>query len=253
MCAKQYKEVGEELSRSKDRKVTVLDTVESTNTELLYKLRRGETEPALIAAKKQSAGRGRRGRTFLSDGGGVYFSFNTSVPLSDAEYVGCITPLAGVSAVLAIENSFGIKVGLKWVNDLILNGKKLGGILSESTVAGDRIHIVVGIGINIIKTPLPDIATCLFDSDVTECDANELILKVVSEFEKRLPYLRTIADEYRRHLYHVGGDVTVHTFDGADDYEAVMLGVNEKCELTVRTPDGELRTLSSGEVSIKLN
>lgn len=253
MKNKSFITVNNALSKLTEREVTVFDTIPSTNTELMGLLRSGDTAPRILAAKKQSAGRGRRGRSFLSDEGGVYFSFNTSVPSYDAEFIGCVTPLAGVAAVSAIEKLYGIKPSLKWVNDLIYNGKKLGGILSESVVIGDSIHVVVGIGINILSSPLPDIATCLFESESDICDANELIASIVSEFGARMPTLSLIADEYRASLCHLGKKVRVHTFDGADDHDAVSLDVNEKCELIVLSPNGQKTALSSGEVSIKIN
>ncbi len=229
---------------------TVYDSIASTNSALLASIREGNVSPRIFAAQRQSGGRGRLGRSFSSQYGGVYFSFNLTLSVTEAYKTALVTPLAGVAAATALHTLYGIDVRLKWVNDLIVGTKKLGGILSESLVIGDSIHIVVGIGINVTNGDLPDVATSLCDHVSTSFDANGIIARTVGEFHKRLPKIDSIADEYRALLCHLGMPVTVHTFDGSDDYAAVTVDVTDDCRLIVSV-GGELCHLSSGEVSVR--
>ncbi|MCD7783532.1 MAG: biotin--[acetyl-CoA-carboxylase] ligase [Firmicutes bacterium] len=113
------------------RRVTVKETTGSTNTDAAELLRQGE-RGFLIAANAQTGGRGRRGRTFLSETGGIYFSFDVSAPAEKLrQCFTLVTPTAGVAAALASRELYGIDAKIKWVNDIFAGGKKLGGILAE--------------------------------------------------------------------------------------------------------------------------
>lgn len=231
--------------------VTVFESVPSTNTALTELIKSGRTERRIIAALSQTSGKGRLGRSFSSEYGGIYFSFNFTIPPHRAPYEArLVTPLAGVAVTSALTELYGIGVGLKWVNDIIADGKKLGGILTEALTVGNETHITVGIGINAVNTDFPDTATSL--SRVTDgvFDANLIISRTVSEFFTRLPGIADVHREYRPRLVHLGVPVTVHRFDGTPDVPAVAVDVNEACELIVRFSDGTQAALSSGEVSI---
>lgn len=231
-------------------RAAVYDSITSTNSALVASIRAGDASPRIFAAQRQTGGRGRLGRSFSSQYGGVYFSFNLTLPVTEAYKTVLITPLSGVAAATAIFELYGADVRLKWVNDLIIGDKKLGGILSESLIIGDDIHIVVGIGINVTNDDFPDVATSLCRHTSASFDANEIIARIVGEFHKRLPRIDIIADEYRALLCHLGMPVTVHTFDGSDDYAAVAVDVTDDCRLIISV-GGELRHLSSGEVSVR--
>ncbi len=242
------------LSSLTRRATTVFSSIPSTNTALINEIKKGETSPRIFVALSQTSGKGRLGRSFSSEYGGIYFSFNFTMPLSraqnDARFV---TPLAGVAVTSALTKLYGIDVGLKWVNDIIANGKKLGGILSETVTVGDETHITVGIGINAVNEDFPDIATALSrvcGPDVTEFDANAVIAETVHEFFSRLPELAEIHRDYRSRIMHIGSTVRLHRFDGTPDVFAVCLDVNENCKLIVKDENGKILTLSSGEVSI---
>lgn len=233
------------------RNTSVFELIPSTNTALSDTVKSGDTSPRIFVAHSQTSGRGRLGRSFSSEHGGIYFSFNLTVPAQRAPYEArLITPLAGVAAVCALTKLYGINVGLKWVNDIIADGKKLGGILSEAVTVGDETHITVGIGINAVNTDFPDTATSLSLLSVKEIDAGKLISAIVCEFFSRLPDIADIHREYGASLVHIGERVTVHSFDGTPDTVASVLGVNEACELLVRLENGTETALSSGEVSI---
>lgn len=235
-------------------RATVFDSIASTNTELINAIKAGTDETEIFAAVSQTSGRGRLGRSFSSEYGGIYFSFNFSMPTSRAaQEARLVTPLAGVAVTSALASLYGIDVGLKWVNDIIANGKKLGGILSEAVTIGDKTHITVGIGINAVNSDFPDTATALSRvcaPEVTEFDANAVIAETVREFFARLLCISDIYLEYKPRIVHLGKPVRLHRFDGTEDTNAVALDVNENCELIVRDENGNAFPISSGEVSI---
>lgn len=236
------------------RTATVFDSVPSTNTALTDAIKNGEFDSRVFSAISQTAGKGRLGRSFSSERGGIYFSFNFSMPVSRAQNEArLVTPLAGVAVTSALANLYGINVGLKWVNDIIADGKKLGGILSEAVTVGDEAHITVGIGINAVNSDFPETATSLSrvcGDKVSVFDANAVIAEAVNDFFSRLPELAEIHRDYRSRIMHIGSTVRLHRFDGTPDVLAVCLDVNKNCELIVRDETGKILTLSSGEVSI---
>lgn len=243
------------------RKIKIFDSVPSTNTALMECVRLGDTEPSLYIAVSQSAGRGRLGRSFLSDDGGIYFSFNISFPSEKIRYINNVTPAVGIAAVRALKKTCGADIRLKWVNDLIFKGKKLGGILSESVITDGAVRIVIGVGINVRKSPIEGLTSSLFESEAHEFDFSAVISGIINEFEAAVENIESVAEEYERLLVFMGEKVTVHRFDGGEDMEAVVCGVTETCELIVEETEpktdeegrteGKRTVLSSAEVSVK--
>ena len=123
--------------------VEVLPTIDSTNSELMRRARAGQREPTLLVALEQSAGRGRRGKSWQSRPG-ASLTFSLGLPYRPADWSG-LSLAVGVS----LAESLHPEVRLKWPNDLWLQGRKLGGILVEVAVSGDRRHAVIGVGLNV--------------------------------------------------------------------------------------------------------
>ncbi len=123
--------------------VEVLPTIDSTNSELMRRARAGQREPTLLVALEQSAGRGRRGKSWQSRPG-ASLTFSLGLPYRPADWSG-LSLAVGVS----LAESLHPDVRLKWPNDLWLQGRKLGGILVEVAVSGDRRHAVIGVGLNV--------------------------------------------------------------------------------------------------------
>ena len=252
--------------------IIIKECTGSTNTDLINEIRAG-SPVRLIAARMQDNGRGRLGRSFDSVPGGIYFSF--AVPMPDGDIPrGLMTPAAGIACAVTLRSAYNIDVRLKWVNDLIYEKKKLGGILCEVAEHGGKVYCVVGIGINAINERFPDTATSLADiiatmsappSDTSKhtIDANEIIAETVSAFFRLLPCLtgeceggvNRIKSEYESLLCMLNVPLRVHTFGRGDgDYNAVATGI---------TPDGALiitryenggnitETITSGEVSVR--
>ncbi len=129
-----------------DFSVEILPEVDSTNTELMRRARAGRTEPVLLVAERQTAGRGRLGRDWQSAPGSA-LTFSLGLPLAPADWSG-LSLVAGV----AIAEALHPDLGLKWPNDLWWQDRKLGGILVETAVAGAAAprYLVVGCGLNIV-------------------------------------------------------------------------------------------------------
>lgn len=206
-------------------------------------------------ASRQTEGRGRRGRSFLSEAGGIYLSMlvrPTGTVLDPAK----ITAETAAKIAPVIERNCGVTIDIKWVNDLYLNGKKLAGILTEGEFDenGNLRYFVVGMGINVYKIAefekkMP-VATTLEDEigyapDIEKITA-EIILALINEdYEPD-----QLISEYRRRSMIVGGEVTVTR--GNECYAAKALRILDDYSLLVETEDGSSVALNSGEVSIRM-
>ncbi len=153
------------------------DSVGSTNTEAANQARQGAAEGLCVIAEKQTAGRGRQGRTWISEkGSGLYFSIVLR-PKIESRFLPLITLMAGVAVHDALEE-FGLTADIKWVNDLLVGEKKIGGILAETTETAAGLAVVVGIGINLTSRNFPDeiaeIATSIESETGKICSADDL-------------------------------------------------------------------------------
>lgn len=223
-----------------------LDTVDSTNT--LLKKRLDAAHGTVVVAARQSAGRGRLGRSFSSPRG-VYLSvlLHRDEPPSQLLH---LTAMTAVAVRRAILDASGVPTQIKWVNDLILCGKKLCGILVEHT--GDGRYIVgVGINCNTDLSALPPEVEEMAAS--LRCDEKKLILALVSRLremdEKLLSARRQWMAEYAANCVTVGK--AVQLLRGEERVEATALGVDENAALLVRYPDGKTDAICSGEVSVR--
>lgn len=129
--------------------LTVLDTIDSTSSEVMRRLASGQQAPFAVAAYSQTQGRGRRGRTWVGEEGNFFLSLALKAPSLDR----LSTVSLEVAVIVAdwIEDTFHFKPTLKWPNDLLHQGRKLGGILCETSISGDEVqYVVVGIGLNLV-------------------------------------------------------------------------------------------------------
>lgn len=239
----------------------VLDEVDSTNTECRRLAADGAGDGLVIMADRQTAGRGRRGRSFDSPQGlGLYLSILWR-PDCPPEALLPLTALSAVAACRAVERASGAKAAIKWPNDLVLNGHKLGGILTELTLDGKtgRVDfVIVGIGINCHQRrsdfgpELADLAISLDMADRPTSRAN-----LAAALMEELDTLRAEVlgdpgrwlDEYRRRCLTLGRRVQILR-DG-ERLEADAVDVDEQYGLTVRLDDGTKEILRAGEVSVR--
>jgi len=238
----------------------VYDTVGSTN-DIAKELAKKGVYEAVVIAHHQNAGRGRRGRSFFSpDGCGIYMSILLHTE-EYAEDVSLITSAAAVAVAEAVEKVSGKNVGIKWINDIYLDDKKACGILCESIFSegtGHPEYTVVGIGINLIAPDgfpeeIVDIATSVFGSELPHEDIPSRLCAAITEnvlgYAKEIK-ARSFLNRYKEKMVMLGKKITVHS--PTESYPATALDIDGDCHLIVELEDGTKRTLSSGEISIKI-
>lgn len=239
-------------------RMEVYDEIDSTNRRAREWAMAGAPEGALVIAREQTAGRGRFDRRFVSPrDAGVYMSLILR-PRWPAERSVLITSMTAVAVARAVEKLSGAEAQIKWVNDVVLNGKKVCGILCEAGLnfeSGAMDHVVVGIGINVARQTFPPeleaIATSLGNVAPAPVDANILVAEVLdqmAELYRRLDPAEFMA-EYRARSNVLGRLVTV--MRGDERFEAVAEAIDDEGGLLVRAGAGLVR-LQSGEISIKL-
>jgi BirA family biotin operon repressor/biotin-[acetyl-CoA-carboxylase] ligase len=236
--------------------VAVFDSIDSTNSEAKRLVANGLERDALIAANGQTAGRGRRGRSFYSPADdGLYFScvLHPTVSLSEST---AITSACAVAVCEIIGEEIKKDPMIKWVNDIFIDNLKVCGILTEaiSDFESGRVQaVIVGIGINLTTSVFPDelngIAASL-GARVDRCRLAAKIFKRLSELCYALPD-KSFMDEYRRRSLALGR--TVYFNRNGIDHHAVAKAVHDDCSLEVALENGEIMLLNSGEISIKLD
>lgn len=209
--------------------------------------------PAVFVAERQTAGRGRLGHSFASPPGGLYISYLLYPDMPPADSGGLTIYTATVLSDI-LEDMTGTPVGIKWVNDLYMNGKKIAGILAEGAISGDGTlaHAVIGIGINLRHTDFPPdiaaVASTVEDESGTVPERSALERRLTAAMITFRPRLPGIIDAYRRRMFLTGMTVTVEK--GGETFDAEVLGVTDEGALLIRTRDGNTIPLSSGDVHV---
>ena len=241
-------------------RVCWLDEIDSTNLECRRLAEQGAESGAVVLARAQSAGRGRRGRSFQSEQDlGMYLSVMLR-PEADMQTLSNLTAWVAVAVCDGVERCTGVRPQIKWINDIILNGKKLGGILTELGLKDGAVdHVVVGIGLNVNHTredflpELRDMATSL-SQELDEPPAlprlAAAIVLALDEMLEHFPHDRdTCLEKYRAGCITTGKQVQLIT--PASREEGESLYIDEEFRLVVRMADGEERAVSAGEVSVR--
>lgn len=252
----------QELLPIQDYRLKIYEEIGTTNDEAKRLAREGEAENLVVMTESQTAGKGRRGRSFYSMGPeGVYMSLLLRPKLSFQAALK-ITTMTAVAVSRAIEKNCNVEVGIKWVNDLFIHGKKVCGILTEAGIGfetGELDYAVVGIGVNVLKCDFPEelrgIVTTLEDESGKQISRNKLAADILREMHELYGELemeeRGVAsyyEEYVKRSIVLGKEVMVHA--GTQTYPAKAVGIDEKIGLIVETAEGR-KTLDSGEVSIR--
>ena len=241
---------------------TYLEETDSTNRYLKELAAAGAPEGTVIIAGRQSAGRGRLGRSFFSpEEKGIYMSILLRPEITLERSV-LITSLAAVAVARAMERIGGIRAKIKWVNDIFINNKKTCGILTEAGInasEGTLDYAVLGIGINVgvmeFPEELQDIATSVSNECGFEVSKDVLIEEVLKELEAWYPALwdGSFLEESRKRSLLLGKEIRVvdetHPEGG---YPAKAVDINELGNLIIER-DGRLQILNSGEVSIRFS
>jgi len=244
------------LRECPDTEVFVYDSIDSTSSEAKRYAALGGGD-AVFIARSQTAGRGRMGRSFLSSEGGLYLSYLFHPEIKPGDAV-MMTAYAAVCLARIIEELVPMRVGIKWVNDLMAGGKKLAGILTEGafTEDGEKFrYAVLGIGLNVRRVDFPpelsDIATDIESQSGRVPDISLIAARLVQKlrgFSEVSP--RDYIDDYRMRSVLVGRRVRVER--GDESYFATVISIEDDASLTVLTDEGVNKKLFTGEVSIRL-
>ena len=228
-------------------KIYHYETIPSTNAEAKRMILDGAREGVLLA-QTQTAGRGRLGRSFFSENG-IFMSVILA-PEKISFDSGFLTSAAAVAVCRAVTEK-GFSVGIKWVNDLLLDGKKICGILTEAVSLGNQtLAYVIGIGINVGKGEFPseirDIAGSL---PLNENEKNDLFFCILSNMENVLAEKKEDILAYLKEKSVVLGKPI--RFYGAKDGEGVALDLDENGGLIVVTDQNKKIVLTGGEISVR--
>jgi BirA family biotin operon repressor/biotin-[acetyl-CoA-carboxylase] ligase len=232
--------------------------VDSTNRVALELSHAGEPEGAVVLAEEQTAGRGRAGRTWHSERAtGIYITIVLRPKLAPVQ-APLLTMMAGLSARAAIQAQTGLDVDLKWPNDLLISGKKLGGILTEMYAEPSQIRfVIVGIGLNINQEQFPGdlgvVATSLRAETGRPQSRLELLVRLLREFET--DYNRFLAegpasviDRFTEVSSYARGK-RVRITNGKDSFTGVTVGLGPEGLLQVKRDSGQIVTVIAGDVT----
>lgn len=232
--------------------VIFYDETDSTNNQAKRLINEGKNENLLVCAGRQTAGRGRQGKSFYSpEGSGIYMSLVIH-PGSSLQNAVTATTAAAVAVCRAIEALTDITPQIKWVNDVYVNGRKICGILTEAVTdfeSGTVSSVIIGIGVNITTKDFPsDVENAgALNADISR---SALIAKIADELMKTaLGDYNAFIDYYRTHSMIIGREITF--FENGTATSATALEIDETGGLVVKTDNGEIRTLRSGEITVR--
>lgn len=236
------------------------DVIDSTNIEAKRQAELGAEEGLLVVADKQEAGRGRRGRSWESPAGANIFMTLLLRPSMAVNRVPMITLVMALSVAQAIRSMSGLKAEIKWPNDIVINRKKVTGILTELTMETDYIqYLVCGVGINVNQTKfqesIQETATSICLEAGRKMNRAALIEEIMVRFEENYNSFNKTQDfSLLRDVYNqllVNQDAGVRVLDPAGEYDGISRGINAMGELIVERADGSVEYVYAGEVSVR--
>ena len=234
------------------------DVVDSTNEEARRLARGGASHGAVIWAKRQIRGKGRLGREWISDEGNLFVSLLLQPPveLIDAAQFSFVTALAVVEALQPVVSEVGT-LSLKWPNDILLNGRKLGGILLETEPAEEegRFWLIAGIGINVENAPTDGEvlypATCLKQAGIEIISAKIVLSRLLPHFVEcydrwMAKGFEPIRKEWLKLAHGLNQPASV--MSGKEEYSGTFIGIDAQGRMQMTLADGTLMHLTSGDV-----
>ena len=242
--------------------VQYYDTIDSTNDRAKALAAQGAPHGTVLIADQQTGGRGRMGRSFSSPAGlGIYLSVLLR-PKCHARDMMHLTCAAAVAMCDAVQKTTGFRPGVKWINDLIADGKKLGGILTELSVtpdSGQASHAIVGIGINCCQKPadfpedIRDIAVSLETATGQKIDRHRLAAAMINALwemdGKLLTQKASVMEAYAKDCITLGKEVILHRNE--QTFCGTAMNIDPDGGLLIRLTDGTVQTVNSGEVSVR--
>ena len=242
--------------------VIALEEIDSTNTEAERRLAQGDADPFVVFSRKQSKGRGRLGRQWHSpDSGNLYASFAFRPMLSPAR-LSTFTLWMGINICECINAYCRVQTKVKWPNDLLLNGRKLAGILTEARMDADETReLVLGVGLNVNgrSTDWPEelrpIATSLYEETGEERDINQLGAalsgRVMLAYEEFLSGNHRNALKERWPNYDALFEREVSLLQGEFRISGKAIGIDPNGSLILLRPDGSRFNVRAGEVALE--
>ena len=242
------------------KEVLYFDTIDSTNTKAQELAEKGYPSGTLVVADKQESGKGRRGRSWVSPSGTGIFMTLMIKPDINPNNASMLTLVAALAVAKAITSVTGEEALIKWPNDIVVNGKKVCGILTEMNAQFDYInHIVVGIGINVHNESFPEEISQMASSLTIEAGGKrfhraQIIAETMAYFEQyydtflKTQDLSALVREYDKLL--VNRNKSVRVLDPKEPFDGKAMGITPKGELIVDTWESR-KLVSSGEVSVR--
>lgn len=246
------------------RQLTYLEKTTSTNSVANKYAEDGKPHGTLIVADLQEQGKGRRGRGWYSGSGVNIYMTLLLRPVFSPDLASMLTLLMALSVSKALQKCCSQesehKIQIKWPNDILCNGKKVCGILTEMSAQMDFInHVVIGVGINVNQTEIPEniinMATSLQKETGEKFQRSILIADIMKNFEEyykefeKIRSLCTVMDEYNKEL--VNCEKMVKVLGGKEDLTGIAKGINEKGELLILEESGIITPVFAGEVSVR--
>ena len=242
------------------KNVVYYDEIDSTNNRAKEAGDNGAAHGTLFVADMQVAGKGRRGRVWKSPSGSSIYMTILLYPDIPPVKAPQLTLLMAIAVAEGIQEVTGLETKIKWPNDIVVNGRKICGILTEMSTEIDYInHVVIGVGINVNQDTFPDDIKATASSLKLELGKSvkrsELIAAVMKSFEKCYEiFIETEDLSGLQELYNsmlVNRDQEVKVLEPGNEYKAHAIGINQTGELIVRTPDGKEKEIYAGEVSVR--
>jgi BirA family biotin operon repressor/biotin-[acetyl-CoA-carboxylase] ligase len=239
------------FTRVVGKRVLFFQQLGSTMDEAVLQAEAGAEEGTVVVAEVQTASRGRQGRTWVSTEGNLYLSVLFYPTLKALPF---LSSLGGVAVVRTINAISGLKPRIKWPNDVLLDGKKVAGILVESAIAGDDVrYAVLGIGINVSRSStetdeLSSLATSLNQASSGDISREELLRELLQQLDALYLELRqgqAPMHEWQSTMDTLGRRVRV-TWEG-ESYVGLAEGLDQVGNLQLRLDDGRLVTMAAGD------
>ncbi len=242
------------------KKIIHKEITGSTNLDIKELAMNGAEEGSVVQADMQTAGRGRRGRNWVSEKGDSLLFSLLLRPDILPDKASQITLLMALAVAKVLRESYNFAAMIKWPNDIVVNNKKVCGILTEMYPNADgKFFVIVGCGINVGQKEIPNdlqgVATSLFLESNTVLSTEELLQGVLAEFEQHYDRflqnetLEAFADEYNAWL--ISRDKEVRVLDPKGEFAGISKGINDKGELLVQLADGSITEVYAGEVSVR--
>jgi BirA family biotin operon repressor/biotin-[acetyl-CoA-carboxylase] ligase len=226
--------------------VEILPEIDSTNTELMRRARQGITDPILLVAERQSAGRGRLGRAWVGEQGHA-LTFSIGLPYQPQNWSGL-----SLAVGLSLAQSLGEDIQLKWPNDLWRQQRKLGGILIEAASQGGQSYVVVGVGLNIQAPPNNDLRTpaAAIHEFWKEASAPTVLGRVAKPLLDALKQFEVAGFGPLQHDFNQRDALLGLNIRSSEGAEGLCEGVDAEGALLIRTASG-LQVINSSEVSVR--